>query len=82
MLTPSMSMPRTFMSSQGMNLSWPGMVPDPRGQLPAQRHCRPWEVPIVQIQGIMKNANYSGVLSIEFEGLEDPLQAIPIALKT
>ena len=29
----------------------------------------------------MKNANYSGVLSIEFEGLEDPLQAIPIALE-
>lgn len=39
------------------------------------------EVPIVQILRIMKNANYSGVLSIEFEGLEDPLQAIPIALE-
>ncbi len=39
------------------------------------------EVPIVQILKIMKNANYSGVLSIEFEGLEDPLKAIPIGLE-
>jgi hypothetical protein len=29
----------------------------------------------------MKNAKYSGVLSIEFEGIEDPLKAIPIGLE-
>ncbi len=39
------------------------------------------DVPIVQILRIMKNANYAGVLSIEFEGMEDPLQAIPIGLE-
>lgn len=39
------------------------------------------EVPIVKILKIMKNANYSGVLSIEFEGMEDPLQAIPMGLE-
>lgn len=39
------------------------------------------EVPIVQVLKIMKNAKYSGVLSIEFEGMEDPLKAIPIGLE-
>ena len=39
------------------------------------------EVPIVQVLKIMKNAKYSGVLSIEFEGIEDPLKAIPIGLE-
>lgn len=39
------------------------------------------EVPILQVLKIMKNANFSGVLSIEFEGMEDPLKAIPIGLE-
>ena len=38
-------------------------------------------VPILQVLKIMKNAKYSGVLSIEFEGMEDPLKAIPIGLE-
>ncbi len=38
------------------------------------------DVPIVQVLNIMKSVNYSGVLSIEFEGMEDPLKAIPISL--
>ena len=38
-------------------------------------------VPIMQMLKIMKRANYSGVLSIEFEGMEDPLKAIPIGLE-
>lgn len=38
-------------------------------------------VPIVQILKIMKNAKYRGVLSIEFEGMENPIKAIPIALE-
>lgn len=38
-------------------------------------------VPIVQILGVLKAANYSGVLSIEFEGMEEPLQAISISLE-
>ncbi|MCK9524714.1 MAG: sugar phosphate isomerase/epimerase [Limnochordia bacterium] len=39
------------------------------------------EVPILQVLRIMKNADYSGVLSIEFEGMEDPLKATPIGLE-
>ena len=39
------------------------------------------EVPLLQILRILKNADYSGVLSIEFEGLEDPLKAILIGLE-
>lgn len=38
-------------------------------------------VPILQLLRIVQKANYSGVLSIEFEGMEDPLKAIPIALE-
>ena len=38
------------------------------------------DVPIVQCMGIMKNAGYSGVLSIEFEGIEDTLEGIGIGL--
>jgi sugar phosphate isomerase/epimerase len=38
-------------------------------------------VPILQVLRVMKNANYAGVLSIEFEGMEDPLRAIPIGLE-
>lgn len=38
-------------------------------------------VPTVQILNTMKNANYSGVLSVEFEGMEDPRKALPISLE-
>ena len=38
-------------------------------------------VPVLQVLNIMKNANYSGFISIEFEGIEDPLKAIPIGLE-
>lgn len=39
------------------------------------------DVPIVQCLKIMKNHGYDGVLSIEFEGMEDPLKGIPIGLE-
>jgi sugar phosphate isomerase/epimerase len=38
------------------------------------------EVPIVQCLRIMKRAGYEGVLSIEFEGIEEPLRGIAIGL--
>jgi len=38
------------------------------------------DVPIRQCLGIMKRAGYDGVLSIEFEGMEDPIQGISIGL--
>jgi len=38
-------------------------------------------VPIPQCLGIMKRAGYDGVLSIEFEGLEDPLKGIAMGLE-
>jgi len=34
-----------------------------------------------RIAGIMKKANFKGYVSLEFEGLEDPLTAIPKSLK-
>jgi len=37
-------------------------------------------VPIVQCLRIMKKADYDGVLSIEFEGIEEPLRGIKIGL--
>jgi len=36
------------------------------------------DVPVTQCLRIMKAAGYDGVLSIEFEGMEDPLRAIPV----
>lgn len=39
------------------------------------------DVPITQCINIMKNAGYEGVLSIEFEGLEEPLEGIAIGLQ-
>ncbi len=39
------------------------------------------DVPIPQCIGIMKRAGYDGVLSIEFEGMEDPLKGIAIGLE-
>jgi len=38
------------------------------------------EVPVVQCLRVMKKGGYDGVLSIEFEGLEDPLVGIPLGL--
>ncbi|MGC9393636.1 MAG: sugar phosphate isomerase/epimerase family protein [Anaerolineae bacterium] len=38
------------------------------------------DVPVVQCLRLMKKANYDGVLSIEFEGIEDPLKGIKIGL--
>ena len=39
------------------------------------------EVPIRQCLKIMKRAGYDGVLSIEFEGLEDPIEGMEICLE-
>ena len=39
------------------------------------------DVPIAQCIGIMKRAGYNGVLSIEFEGMEEPLTGIAIGLE-
>ncbi len=39
------------------------------------------EVPIVQCLRVMKAAGYDGVLSIEFEGIEDPIKGIGIGLE-
>jgi 3-oxoisoapionate decarboxylase len=38
------------------------------------------DVPIPQCIAIMKRAGYDGVLSIEFEGMEDPIRGISIGL--
>ncbi len=38
-------------------------------------------VPIVQCLKIMKNKAYNGVLSIEFEGMEEPLKGIEVGLE-
>lgn len=38
------------------------------------------DVPVVQCLRLMKKTNYDGVLSIEFEGIEDPLKGIAIGL--
>jgi len=38
-------------------------------------------VPILQCLKVMKNNNYNGVLSIEFEGIEDPLTGIEIGFE-
>ncbi len=38
------------------------------------------DVPVYQCLKIMKDAGYDGILSIEFEGMEDPLVAIKIGL--
>jgi sugar phosphate isomerase/epimerase len=39
------------------------------------------DVPIVQCLKIMKGKNYDGILSIEFEGMEEPLEGIAIGLE-
>ena len=37
-------------------------------------------VPIAQCLKVMKRSNYEGILSIEFEGMEDPIKGISIGL--
>lgn len=39
------------------------------------------DVPLLQCLRVMKRANFDGVLSIEFEGLEDPIEGIRIGLR-
>lgn len=39
------------------------------------------DVPIAQCLGIMKRAGYDGVLSIEFEGMEDPIKGIAVGVE-
>lgn len=39
------------------------------------------DVPILQCMKIMKDSGYNGVLSIEFEGMEDPILAVRIGLQ-
>lgn len=39
------------------------------------------DVPIVQCMKIMKDSGYAGVLSIEFEGMEDPAKSIKVGLQ-
>lgn len=38
------------------------------------------DVPIVQCLRVMKRANYDGVLSIEFEGMEEPIEGMRVGL--
>ena len=38
------------------------------------------DVPVRQCLGILKRSGYDGFAAIEFEGLEDPLKALPIGL--
>lgn len=39
------------------------------------------EVPVVQCLGLVKRAGYDGVVSIEFEGMEDPITGIELGKK-
>lgn len=39
------------------------------------------EVPVTQCLALLKRAGYDGVLSIEFEGMEDPLTGIAVGLE-
>jgi sugar phosphate isomerase/epimerase len=39
------------------------------------------DVPVTQCLRLMKKGGYDGVLSIEFEGMEDPLQGIAVGLE-
>ena len=64
----------------------PGTMPDPGTGWNTSRGGNWWRgaiighgnVPITQCIRIMKKANFSGVLSIEFEGLEEPIKGIGI----
>ena len=67
--------------------SWTTALPNDRGRLLNGRNGCPQaiighgDVPIAQCLGIMKRAGYDGVLSIEFEGLEDPIRGLEIGLE-
>jgi sugar phosphate isomerase/epimerase len=39
------------------------------------------DVPVVQCLQVLKNAGYDGVVSIEFEGIEEPIKGISIGLE-
>lgn len=39
------------------------------------------DVPVVQCLGLVKRAGYDGVVSIEFEGMEDPIKGIEVGKK-
>ena len=39
------------------------------------------DVPLLSCLRVMKNANYDGILSIEFEGIEDPVKGIDLGFK-
>ena len=39
------------------------------------------DVPVTQCLRVMKRAGYDGVLSIEFEGMEDPVQSVAVGLE-
>lgn len=64
----------------------PGTEPNPGTGWNTSRGGNYWRgsiighgnVPILQCIRVMKKAGYDGVLSIEFEGLEDPIQGIAI----
>ncbi len=67
----------------------PGDGPDPGRGWNASRAGNFWrgaiighgDVPIIQCLRVMKNAGYDGVLSIEFEGMEDVLLGIEVSLE-
>lgn len=67
----------------------PGTAPDPgEGWFPSRggNYLRGsiighGEVPLLQCLRVMRRAGYEGVLSIEFEGMEDPLTGIRVGLE-
>lgn len=67
----------------------PGTAPDPgEGWFPSRggNYLRGsiighGEVPLLQCLRVMRRAGYDGVLSIEFEGMEDPLTGIRVGLE-
>ena len=38
------------------------------------------EVPVAQCLGILKRAGYNGIVSLEFEGIEEPVRGITLGL--
>jgi sugar phosphate isomerase/epimerase len=38
-------------------------------------------VPVVQCLQVLKDSGYDGVISIEFEGIEEPIKGISIGLE-
>ena len=66
-----------------------GMAPDPGRGWSRSRGGNYWrgaivghgEVPLVQCLSVLKKAGYDGVVSIEFEGLEDPIDGISMGVE-